>query len=334
MSTLSSTMLDRVHHRSRLPYHWLVILTAVILYLLPIISAILDRDLVGFFSGDPWYIPFLAPSIVVYILVVYPAQKRGQLNVIAAFRPLISLNDEDYHKMVRSASALKSKDEWLVFAAGNMFFLLMSQPWSTIDSFSWLALSMTLTSGLMFGLLGWVIYSVLSGTRLMAALHNHVQNVDIFDHRPFEPIGWHSLLTVIVFIGGCTISLLFLVTPDNILQPSNLFVNGTLVLVAIIFFFLNQRHTHRLLIRAKKQELDTLLQDYADTYRRYSLARKEGADTRRILNELSALAQFEHRLKETRTWPYNTGMLRTLFFSVLIPTAFGAARVAAMFIIG
>lgn len=43
----------------------------------------------------------------------------------------------------------------------------------------------------------------------------------------------------------------------------------------------------------------------------------------------NALALFtcEKRLEQTPTWPYNTSMLRTLFFSVLVPAGTFGARV-------
>ena len=44
-----------------------------------------------------------------------------------------------------------------------------------------------------------------------------------------------------------------------------------------------------------------------------------GQETDNTPNEIYALSVYEKQLKESRTWPYNTSMLRTLFFSVLIP---------------
>ena len=38
-----------------------------------------------------------------------------------------------------------------------------------------------------------------------------------------------------------------------------------------------------------------------------------------MAQEISALAVLEQRLQAARTWPYDVGMLRTLFVSVLVP---------------
>ena len=41
----------------------------------------------------------------------------------------------------------------------------------------------------------------------------------------------------------------------------------------------------------------------------------------RQVAEANLLMAYEQRLREARTWPYNTAMLRTLFLSVLVPIA-------------
>ena len=332
MGALSSTMLDRFQRRTRLSYGRMVILSAALLLCLPLLGALLDGDVSEFFGGGYWRTFYLPPCIVVYILLVYPVLNRAQDNVVAALRPLVPLSDEDYLQMVRVASRSSPRVERLVFGAGFLLYVLMGLTWLDGDGFSWLVLSIFLTGGLMFGLLAWVIYSSLKGTRLMGVLHNQLRDVDLFDQRPFEPIGQASLMTVLAFIGGCTISLFFLITPQNILQPANLVVNGSLIAIAVVVFFLNMRPTHRALGTIKQQELRAMLQDIGDAYRRYGAAKQEGRDTGHILSVLDDLINCERRLKETRTWPYNTGTLRTLFFSVLIPAAAGAARIAAMFL--
>ena len=44
--------------------------------------------------------------------------------------------------------------------------------------------------------------------------------------------------------------------------------------------------------------------------------------------EINALAAYDHRLQTADTWPYNTGMLRTLIFSVFIPAATILGKIA------
>ncbi len=49
--------------------------------------------------------------------------------------------------------------------------------------------------------------------------------------------------------------------------------------------------------------------------------------TSRLSAEINALEACIRRLQMARTWPYNTSMLRTLFFSVLIPGGTALARI-------
>jgi hypothetical protein len=44
--------------------------------------------------------------------------------------------------------------------------------------------------------------------------------------------------------------------------------------------------------------------------------------------EINALAAYQERVQAAPTWPYNTGMLRTLIFSVFIPAATVLAKIA------
>jgi hypothetical protein len=41
--------------------------------------------------------------------------------------------------------------------------------------------------------------------------------------------------------------------------------------------------------------------------------------------EINALAACESRLRAARTWPYNTGMIPTLFVSIVVPGGAAAA---------
>ena len=49
--------------------------------------------------------------------------------------------------------------------------------------------------------------------------------------------------------------------------------------------------------------------------------------------DISALIAYEERLQAARTWPYNTAMLRTLFFSIIVPAGLALANIvfAALF---
>jgi hypothetical protein len=86
------------------------------------------------------------------------------------------------------------------------------------------------------------------------------------------------------------------------------------------------RPTHRVLSTEKNRQLQAiqaLLQSRGSALIDFLEQDKE---TGSLSSEVEALIAFEQRVKEARTWPYNTPMLRSLFFSVLIPLVTVLAR--------
>jgi hypothetical protein len=72
---------------------------------------------------------------------------------------------------------------------------------------------------------------------------------------------------------------------------------------------------------AKKRELQVVQRHIQQAGRALIQRREESQDIGNLAAEIQALIAYDQRLQMTRTWPYNTAMLRTLFFSVLIPVA-------------
>ena len=80
------------------------------------------------------------------------------------------------------------------------------------------------------------------------------------------------------------------------------------------------RQTHSVLRQAKLAEQDSLRRHMADAYRRLEqMTLEEKQDILPFATEVSLWTQYEKRLEEVSTWPYNAGMLRTLFVSILLP---------------
>jgi hypothetical protein len=179
----------------------------------------------------------------------------------------------------------------------------------------WLVLS----GSLMFGLLGWTIYAALAGTRLTAALHRQPLRIDIFNTKPFEPIGLQSLAIALVFVGGIALSMLFGLGQLDILAWQNWVLYVILIIVIVLVFFLNMRDTHRVLASAKRQELERVEGLILQGSRTLMDRIAQGESSNSLGEEINALATYEARVQGTRTWPYDTAMLRTLFFSLFIP---------------
>ena len=125
-----------------------------------------------------------------------------------------------------------------------------------------------------------------------------------------------------MFIGGITVSLLFLVHQPEILRsPAFWLVYVPLAAVPVALFFLSMRPTHAVLGQAKRAELARVSALLNAGYRRLADLVAQQQPTGSLPAEVGALLAFEGRLRQARTWPYDTAMLRTLAFSILVPAA-------------
>jgi len=127
-------------------------------------------------------------------------------------------------------------------------------------------------------------------------------------------------MIAIAFIGGITISLMFIgIDLLNINQTALWLVYIPLAIVPVVLFFLNMLPTHRVLANAKNHELAVIRNQLHTSCRHLIKITEDDELETNLADNICALSIYEKQLNETPTWPYNTGMLRTLFFSVLIP---------------
>jgi hypothetical protein len=330
-----TSSLDRLVSRIRVPWYRFVTLLGSALLLLALATIYFDGILDDVLHEGVWRILVMGPAITVYILALFPLASRYQDRALEAVRPAIPLDDEAFMDLVRRASRINASAELLAFAVGAAFGFVANAPWSIPEGYSWLRFYFPFASMLMFGLLAWLSYVSVAGTRLYSELHQQALEIDIFDLSPFEPIGRHALFTSLAFIGGCVISVLILDPLAGGLDAASLVLYGILAAVTFLVFFLSMRPTHTVLARAKARELKLAEQKIADTFSELKNAEAEGKAVDPISTRLNLWLRYEDRVKKARTWPYNTPMLRTLFFSVLVPAVVSIIqRVIAMVMAG
>jgi hypothetical protein len=89
--------------------------------------------------------------------------------------------------------------------------------------------------------------------------------------------------------------------------------------MAVLLFFLNMRGTHAVLAGEKRR----LLSLVSARIRQITPSLQQSVVSNQPLPEqaaeFSTLSAYEARLNSARTWPYNTSMLRTLAFTILLP---------------
>ena len=301
----------------------------MLLVLAPLAAAYLDAVLGDLIDHGFWRQLLLPPAVIIFILVVSPILQRVETGVIEAFRPLVLIDDNEFDHLVDESSHLSSVAETLSFAVGLAFGIWIGHAWFSGTDALWLDLYSSLAAGLMFGLLAWTIYVVLAGTRLTLALHRQPLRIDIFDIKPFEPIGRQSLIAALAFVGGIVLGVVFGFGPGSIYYWQNWLVLLLLALVPILVFFLNMRDTHHVLAAEKKRELAAVEGNILRACRTLMDCIERGEDAGGLAAEINALAVYEERVNAARTWPYNTRMLRTLLFSVVIPGAAALGRLVA-----
>jgi hypothetical protein len=324
------SLFDRLLTRPR-PI-WVALLVSVTLLLLPFAAAMLDGRLSEFIYQGQWRVYLMAPTITLYIWLISPRMARVGAEVVTSLRPLVDLDDESFASLVNEASQINPLYEIVAFAVGAIFGIASALASGFGGNPFWLSLYAFISSGLMYGLLALAIYVSVAGTRLNTVLHRQQLRVDILDPAPFESVGRQSLLLALVFIGGITLSLLFILQVQNITSWEFWLTYLLLVLVILLIFILNMRPTHQLLAQAKENELAPLQKRINSSCRALLDLLDQDQDAGALSGEINALVAYEDRLGKARTWPYNTTMLRTLFFSVFIPFGSVLARLVLEFL--
>jgi hypothetical protein len=184
----------------------------------------------------------------------------------------------------------------------------------------------------LFGMIVWTLYVQFAMTRLANLLPRQPLTVNILDIHPFEPIGRQSLWLALSLIGGLLLSLLSVSYQNRLLWLEYAITYSITITLAVLVFFLNMRSAHRVLAMTKRRHLEIADRSLADVYSRFQELAAEGRDTFAMATQINAIATMRHELKITRTWPYNTEMLRTLFISAVTPLLAALARLAETFL--
>ncbi len=321
-----TSIFDRVFGRPR-PV-WVVLIVSLSLLFLPIASVYLDGALNEFFNQGRWRIFLLPPTIILYIWIISPIMTRMGTVVIESIRPLVQLDDENCDRQISEVSRINPLHEWIAFGIGVVLGIISILVGDIDQSATWSLVYWLISSSLMYGVLAWAIFVSIKSTTINATLHRLPMQIDILDSNLFEVIGRQSLLLALVFIGGITISLLFTFQDANLSSPEFWLVNLLFVLFIILIFFLSMRPTHKVLAAEKKRQLDPVQKHINHACQDLVLRLDQDRDPGGLSSEINALEIYEKRLHAARTWPYNTTMLRTLFFSILIPLGSILARLA------
>jgi len=306
---------------------WVSLIVAVVCIAAPFAAAWLDGSLAWLAGSGLWRDILVPPTIITYILAVAPYQAALEARVLASLRPLLDNDEAVLRQLAEQTGGLTPQREMAAFGAGVLVAVALNAQGAIVD-FTWLELILLLEASLMYGLLGVVIYASLAGTRVTSALLRLPLRIDPLDVTPFEAIGRQSLLLALVFVGGVTLSLLFIGVHSEIFLKWQFYViYAPLIIVPLLVFFLTMAPTHRRLQAARDGELRRVQSLIRREFSHMVQRMEQGDEATAGAQRVSALAAYESRLLQARTWPYNTTMLRTVFVSVLIPGATMIGRI-------
>jgi hypothetical protein len=271
---------------------------------------------------------WLYPTIIVYVLAVSPLMARMDRTVEESFRTILKVPEEEAERLLRTVGVPRPAGELGALAVGALLGTLSLRAAGGTAVGGWLDFCLIFEALLMYALLAWVVYVSLVGSRLMSAIHRQPLHVDPFDLKPFEAIGRQGLMLALVFVGGITLSILFVgLRSENVRYLLFWLSYVPPFLVPIAIFFLIMLPTHRVLSAAKARELEAVRGHIIGSCRALTGRIESGQDSLALSQQVLALSAYEKRLEQMPTWPYNTRMVRTLFFSVLVPAGTFVARV-------
>jgi hypothetical protein len=321
----STSLLNRILTKKR-PV-WVIILVSLIMLSIPFLMVYLDGTLEEILLNGQFRFFLLPPCLILYIWMVSPIMADLGNQEQRAIRTIVATDDVTFNKLYEEASRVKPFYEVIAFALGVALGLLTASSTDFGERLIWLKAYWFISLALMYGLLFWVILQSIASTRVNNVLLRQPLNLNIMDSKSLEPIGSQALLLALVFVGGITLSLLLTFQLINLSSPYFWITNIVMILITLLIFFLSMRPTHQAMVREKQLTLQPVQQLINKSCQELVEAHQQNLQVSGLASEINALSIYEQRLLQARTWPYNTTMLRTLFFSVLIPLGTVLVRV-------
>ena len=319
-------LLEAAIRRSPLSRSWTIVVVAGVLLLLVVLAAFLDGELASLLEWSAVGLFFLNILGLIYILMVYPFMLRSREQAILAFKPLLSLDDDDFNKVAENISKPSRRWEWMaIFLGISVLGGGILQPWNLdwASGYFWLIVYFVVASIIVTGPAGWLIYDTLVGVVRISRLSRRDLKLDILDIETLAPVAAWSLGISLVFVGIITLTIITEVAQTaKIVVDYRTFIGyGFLVSITLLIFFFSMWTAHRAMSEAKKSKLIPARKHLAEISR--ELVDRESKGQREGMIELSstmtAWTTYETRVKEAPTWPFDAGIIRKLLLSILTP---------------
>jgi hypothetical protein len=302
----------------RTPLSWRQIAAIVSLGLIALllVAAYLDGILAEAPDISFWRNSAMFPGIIGYTLFLQDASRRLRDGAIKALRPLVPVDDDEFYRLLAQRPLFNRRRQWLALGIGASVMLL-STPWGAL---SWMKLYQLVGGALMLGLLSWIVYTTLTATRLGAGWEIS-EDINVFELQRLHPIARWSLGNALSYIGGITLSLLFI--GRFTLNIGEVITYAVLTIAAVVVFFSSMTSTHRMMVEAKNRELEIVRQNLvaASQALKQRAAQDQVEDMHTQFNLIAAWGDYEKRVEQLADWPYTGEIRRNLFVSLLLPFA-------------
>lgn len=194
-------------------------------YLLFLVTAYLDGFIFTLFQNEHWWNSLVFPILTIYLLLMYPPLRRLLAQSIQTYRSMVPYNDR-FRRLETEAYSLHTRREWIAFGLGSLAGWLIIDPWGKHTHLSQIVYE-AIGDMLVFGLLGWHIYSALSRTKILTTMHSQIQDFNLFKEAPpMRPI-FHWGFGVAGFLVG-------VIVVGTIFIPRDQLFNSTTILTYII----------------------------------------------------------------------------------------------------
>lgn len=317
-------LIEAAIRRSPLSRSWTIAAVAGVLILLLLLMASLDGALSTLFDwSELRYIPFFIVMIA-YFLVVYPYMMRSREKAVLAFKPLLSLEDTAFNEVAANIAKPNRRREWIAIFLGVAFFLgALVQPWNMDweSGFLWLTVYFIFTVTIVYGLMSWFIYDTLTGIVRVSRLSRKDLKLDILDAETLVPVARWSLVMSLVFVGLFLMGVIGMW--EIILEWQT--ITGFVITIGItlLIFFLSMWTAHGAMNEAKNRKL-------AEIHRHIKrlsgevderMVGNQFSTTEKLSSTMSILVNYQKIVKDAPSWPFNAGVIRRLFASILAPVA-------------
>ena len=309
------SLLELLVSKTHLSWYVATVVFALLLILGLLLTAFAEETPINELGWNYWRTGLQGPAIIIYILIIFPILNRMGDNAIESIIPSLDMNKKELDELQAKYYTPSRLGEWISLSVGAVFILILSQPWK--GSFEFTFLFLFITEIMMFSLLALLIYYGFINSRYIAKVNKNLK-LDIFNVDALAPIARWSLSVSLAFIGGIMISIVFQ-TVENLMQWQIIVIYVILVISTVAIFFISLWSTHMAIVNVKRRELAVVETRLAEACRKLTQKASENINESVLHLEVAAWGLYERRIRETREWPYNAGIIGRLLLSILSP---------------